>query len=630
MRPAIRWIVLAVGVALLGYGSARAQSAGTTIAGPFTVTLPSSQTISFSTGFRVPTPIQGSYVLRVALGAPNSLTALSLGLNSVQVFALSDFAGSVTTADRVATLLASNTIALQVAGARGTRITITVFTAVMPKPVSLVPNPLSLNIGGSGTLTATLAPTPTAAGTLAVTNGMPSVANVPGSVPFATGHTSVAIPVTAFSGGSTIVTASANGGQASTTVAVDAPPSVSITSPAANSVFQAPATIQISASAADPDGTVAEVDFYQGGSLIGAATSAPYNFTWTGVGPGSYVLSAVAIDNMDASTVSSGVTIRVNAPPAVVLTSPATGASFTAPATIPLAADTSDSDGTLASVTFYQGTTPIGTVTSAPYTFSWTNVGQGSYALTAVATDNDGAVTTSPTVNVIVNSGVAQIYYIVPDQLNTPRLVANQAGTTVWRWDNTEPFGNSLPNDDPDGDGVPFGLDLRFPGQFFDRETFLHYNYLRDCYDPATGRYCQSDPVGLVGGLNPYLYVRNYPLELADPTGLLYPELEKLLKDSVNQIMNRMMGTPAGPITGMAIGQQICENRFGTIRDPDGTCRGECFLKIPVDPHTETSNMGLGVNSFVQDCVNACVKEIKKCKRYPSGQLCEPVYGNET
>lgn len=180
-----------------------------------------------------------------------------------------------------------------------------------------------------------------------------------------------------------------------------------------------------------------------------------------------------------------------------------------------------------------------------------------------------------------------------------------------------------MPNDDPDGDGVPFVFELRFPGQFFDRETGTSYNYFRD-YDPVIGRYMQNDPIGLYAGINTYAYVRAFPLGLADPRGLLYPELEKLFKDSVGRLRDLMMGTPAGPITGMAIGQRICESGFGMIRDSDGMCRGECLLKIPVDPHTETSNMGGGVNSFLEDCVANCVKEIKKCKRYPSGELCDP------
>jgi len=118
----------------------------------------------------------------------------------------------------------------------------------------------------------------------------------------------------------------------------------------------------------------------------------------------------------------------------------------------------------------------------------------------------------APTVNLTM-------YFIQTDHLNTPRMVANQAGTTVWRWDNTEPFGNSMPNDDPDGDGVPFVFDLRFPGQYFDRETNLAYNYRRD-YDSAIGRYVQSDPIGLRGGINTYAYVGANPLKWIDRKGL--------------------------------------------------------------------------------------------------------------
>jgi RHS repeat-associated protein len=179
-----------------------------------------------------------------------------------------------------------------------------------------------------------------------------------------------------------------------------------------------------------------------------------------------------------------------------------------------------------------------------------------------------------------------------------------------------------VPNNNPAGAGT-FDFPLRFPGQYFDRETNLAYNFFRD-YDSAIGRYVQSDPIGLRGGINTYFYVRGYPLGMADPRGLLYPELEKLFKDTAGQLRDLMMGTPAGPITGMAIGQKICEGGFGMIRDPDGMCRADCLFKIPVDPHTETSNMGGGANKFLEDCVASCVKEIKKCKRYPSGQVCDP------
>jgi RHS repeat-associated protein len=104
-----------------------------------------------------------------------------------------------------------------------------------------------------------------------------------------------------------------------------------------------------------------------------------------------------------------------------------------------------------------------------------------------------------------------------PRHLNTPRLIADSTGTTVWRWDQGEPFGNDVPNNNPSGAGA-FDFPLRFPGQYFDRETNLHYNMARD-YASEIGRYIQSDPIGLIGGINTYLYVDGNPLSKTDPTG---------------------------------------------------------------------------------------------------------------
>jgi RHS repeat-associated protein len=499
-------------------GAAQAQSAGTVVAGPFTVTLPNSSPFSFSRSFNVPPPLANPYVVRVELSAPNSLTAASVNLNNTQVFRLSDFANGVTRVDRVATLLLSNTLALQVTGATGTKITVTVFTVVMPKPVALAPNPLASTAGTSGTLTATLSPVPTAAGTLNVTSSNAAVASVPGGVSFASGQASVAIPVSALGSGSTTVTASANGGQAAATVNVNAPPTVSLTAPANGAVFQTPATLTLTANAADADGTVAKVEFFDGATLVATVTAAPYSVTLANVAVGMHSFTARATDNLGASTTSAAVSVKVNAPPSVALTGPANGATFTAPATIALAATATDTDGTIAKVEFFQGATLIAAVTAAPYNFTWTNVAQGSYTLTARATDNDGAATTSAPVTITVNSAVKQLYYIHPDHLNTPRLIANQAGTTVWRWDQGEPFGNDVPNNNPSGAGA-FDFPLRFPGQYFDREINLAYNAMRD-YDPGIGRYVESDPIGLSAGLNTYAYGNASPLVYIDPDGL--------------------------------------------------------------------------------------------------------------
>jgi RHS repeat-associated protein len=89
----------------------------------------------------------------------------------------------------------------------------------------------------------------------------------------------------------------------------------------------------------------------------------------------------------------------------------------------------------------------------------------------------------------------------------------------VWRWDQAEPFGNNPANDDPDGNSVAFDLPLRFPGQRYDAETALHYNFFRD-YDPTIGRYEEPDLIGLAGGLNVYSYVIGDPIQYQDEFGL--------------------------------------------------------------------------------------------------------------
>jgi RHS repeat-associated protein len=105
------------------------------------------------------------------------------------------------------------------------------------------------------------------------------------------------------------------------------------------------------------------------------------------------------------------------------------------------------------------------------------------------------------------------IGYIYADHLATPRTVIDSLTTAErWHWD-SEPFGST--GTVPPGSG----FNLRFPGQQYDRETGLHYNGMRD-YVPKTGRYLQSDPTGLNGGLSRYTYVSGDPLSRTDSSGL--------------------------------------------------------------------------------------------------------------
>jgi len=179
-------------------------------------------------------------------------------------------------------------------------------------------------------------------------------------------------------------------------------PGVVITSPVINSSFTSPANINITANATDADGSIIMVEFYSGISKIGTISAAPYSFAWNNVSMGTYSLTAVATDNYNLKTVSSAISISVNngttsgnKPPVIKISNPSKGNKFDNPATITIDADASDSDGTITKVEFYSGAQKLGEVTTEPFTYTWKDVKSGNYIITAVATDNLNATTTS-------------------------------------------------------------------------------------------------------------------------------------------------------------------------------------------------------------------------------------------
>jgi len=342
-------------------------------------------------------------------------------------------------------------------------------------------------------------------------------------------------------------------------------PTVNLTAPANNSTFNAPATLSIAANAADADGSITRVEFFNGSTSLGVDATAPYTFSWTNVAAGTYTITARATDNAGAVTTSGAVTVIVNTvtvpqspyggaaqsipgtieaerydlggqgvayndnttanqggafrtdavdvepygsgfsvayiatdewleytvnvaagtykidanvaataagktfrvelagttianfnvpntgawatyqvatvnnvaltagqkilriyattaefnldrlvftavvtnpnvAPTVALTAPVNNATFTAPATLNLTANAADADGTVSKVEFYNGAVSLGADLTSPYAFNWSNVAAGTYTITAKATDNSGAVTTSSAVTVVVNS----------------------------------------------------------------------------------------------------------------------------------------------------------------------------------------------------------------------------------
>jgi len=173
------------------------------------------------------------------------------------------------------------------------------------------------------------------------------------------------------------------------------------------------------------------------------------------------------------------------------------------------------------------------------------------------------------------------LYFIHPDHLGTPRLVSDANQAIVWRWDSS-PFGECAPEEDPDGDGQPFVLNLRFPGQYFDQEAGLRYNYFRD-YDAATGRYVESDPVGLEGG-NSYAYAALSPLRYTDALGLWVKLCSRKLGDKNKPPATPQINPPrhdylnvSGTFVGFYAGENIWwsegDVRIGQdVKLDDGRC----------------------------------------------------------
>lgn len=232
---------------------------------------------------------------------------------------------------------------------------------------------------------------------------------------------------------------------------------------------------------------------------------------------------------------------------ATSITALATPANATAPASVTLSVSVNaDPDPvTITQVEYFNGITPLGVVTAAPFNLVLSNVASGTYSIVAKATiDNaeNPVLVSAPAALTVSGSAAsgANVYYIQTDQLNTPRAITDQDNALVWKWD-SDPFGMLPPNETP-VTSTRFTFNPRFPGQYFDKEANLHYNYFRD-YDPQTGRYVQSDPIGLDGGINTYGYVSANPVRYSDPTGLVNPT--KAMVATVNSARGGMQAGQA-------------------------------------------------------------------------------------
>lgn len=206
--------------------------------------------------------------------------------------------------------------------------------------------------------------------------------------------------------------------------------------------------------------------------------------------------------------------------------------------------------------------------------------------------------------------------YVWIDHLNTPReltrINASNQHVSIWKWDSL-PFGETAPNENPSTLGV-MTFNHRFPGQYKDQETGLHQNWHRE-YDSKLGRYVESDPIGIDGGINTFLYAMGSPILKVDRTGLIpFPAIIALCIADVPcaaAFGALIVGTAAVTLDTIRriLNFLVTESASGTSGEGErkrcikvaADCRAKCSGLFPTDRCSQ------GFPFF--NCVNDCLKD---------------------
>jgi hypothetical protein len=207
---------------------------------------------------------------------------------------------------------------------------------------------------------------------------------------------------------SAVATDNEGAGAASASVNINVisnqPPIITLLSPTNGQILFSPAQILVLADAHDSDGFIARVEFFEGANKLGEASNTPYQWIWSNAPAGISHVVAVASDNWRGSNSSQVALITItNLPPSVSIISPTNGQNFVSRTDIEIQVEATDADGRVQLVEIFANTNKLAVISETPYRIIWTNVVAGLYSLTSTATDNWGAQTASPTVNIVVS-----------------------------------------------------------------------------------------------------------------------------------------------------------------------------------------------------------------------------------
>jgi pectate lyase len=221
---------------------------------------------------------------------------------------------------------------------------------------------------------------------------------------------------------------------------VNQPPSVSITSPANNASFNAPATITINANASDPDGNVSKVEFYNGNTLLGTDNSSPYSYTWSNVAAGTYTITAKATDNKNASKTSSEITIIVNDPsvPSLTATSNTTQAVDSGSAITPIVFTWGGAATDVNYTSLPGGLTASKNSSAKTLTISGTPTQNGSFSVSTVG--GNSSVTLNASITLKVPGSILADWYPFQENPVTLRFLSfSNATLDISFYDDSKP-----------------------------------------------------------------------------------------------------------------------------------------------------------------------------------------------
>ena len=199
---------------------------------------------------------------------------------------------------------------------------------------------------------------------------------------------------------------------------------------------------------------------------------------------------------------------------------------------------------------------------------------------------------------------IGRIVYYELDHLGTPRQARERTGTVVWRWE-SDGYGNTPADEDPDGNGQKTYVYLRFPGQYFDEESGLHYNWHR-YYVPRLGRYLSSDPIGIEGGANTYGYVTSNPLRYVDPEGL---DSEVLPITAIPVIPSAAAVCSSNPVACAVGAAAAVGYGVGTLINP--------YVQGPISKAVDWCLSRSGVSEEDEaECFAKYERDLDECKAY--------------